>query len=125
MNPAPSPPPHLHRGADAEKAALVYLKARGLRLLEKNYRCSAGELDLVMLDQQELVFVEVRYRCSDQFGGAASSVGADKQRKLRHSGEYFLQNHPNLSFGGCRFDVVAIAGTAPEYRIDWISDAFS
>lgn len=117
-------PPHLHRGVDAEKAALAYLESRGLRLLERNYRYPAGELDMVMLDQRQLVFVEVRYRRTDRFGGAAPSVDADKRRKLRWAGEAFLQHHPRLSFDGCRFDVVAVTGTAPEYRFDWISDAF-
>ena len=122
-------PPHLHRGIDAEKAALAYLESRGLRLLERNYRCPAGELDIVMLDekqpaQKQLVFVEVRYRRTEQFGGAAPSVDADKRRKLRWAGETFLQHHPRLSFDGCRFDVVAVTGGTPKYRFDWISDAF-
>ena len=117
-------PPHLHRGADAEKSALKYLESNGLRLVERNYRCPGGELDLVMLDQRELVLVEVRYRRSGQFGGAARSVDAGKQRKLRRAGEVFLQHHPGLSFSGCRFDVVAVTGVAPGYCIDWISDAF-
>ena len=120
-------PPHLHRGADAEQAALEHLQSRGLKLLERNYRCPAGELDLVMFDRQELVFVEVRYRRSEHFGGAAPSVDAGKRRKLRRTGEAFLQQYPRLSFSACRFDVVAITGAtvaAPEYRIDWISDAF-
>ena len=117
-------PPHLHRGVDAEKAVLAYLEARGLRLLERNYRCAAGELDMVMLDQRELVFVEVRYRRNARFGGAAPSVDADKRRKLRRVGEVFLQHHPRLAYDGCRFDVVAVTGAASEYAFDWISDAF-
>ena len=120
---APSPPPHLRRGADAERAALAYLECRGLQLLERNYRCPAGELDLVMLERRELVFVEVRYRRDERFGGAAFSVDAGKRRKLRRTGEDFLQHHPRLVYDGCRFDVVAVTGAA-EYRFDWISDAF-
>ncbi len=117
-------PPHLQRGADAEKSARKYLESNGLRLLTKNYRCPGGELDLVMLDDQELVFVEVRYRNSEQFGGAARSVDAGKQRKLRLAGEVFLQEHPRLAFSGCRFDVMAVSGDAPGYGIEWIRDAF-
>lgn len=119
-----SAPPHLHRGADAENSALKYLETNGLQLVQRNYHCPAGELDLVMLDQHDLVFVEVRYRNSEQFGGAAHSVDADKRRKLRLAGESFLQHYPQLPFSGCRFDVVAVSGAAGEYRIDWISDAF-
>lgn len=117
-------PPHLHRGADAEKFALQYLQRNGLRLVERNYSCPAGELDIVMLHQRDLVFVEVRYRRSDQFGGAAQSIDAGKQRKLRRAAESFLQRHPALNFSGCRFDVVAVTGNAPDYQMDWISDAF-
>ncbi|MGI9311878.1 MAG: YraN family protein [bacterium] len=124
MKPARELPPHLHRGADAEQSALAYLRARGLELVARNYRCSSGELDLVMLDRRELVFVEVRYRNSDRFGGATRSVDSAKQRKLRRAGEVFLQQHPKLAFTACRFDVIALEGDAPGYRIDWISDAF-
>ena len=115
--------PHLRRGADAERSALEYLQARGLQLVERNYRCAAGELDMVMLDERELVFVEVRYRATDSFGGAAPSVDAGKQRKLRRAGESFLQTC-ELPFSGCRFDVVAVSGAAPGYQFEWISDAF-
>lgn len=117
-------PPHLRQGVAAEKSALAYLRANGLKLLKRNYRCAYGELDIVMRDQQVLVFVEVRYRADARFGGAANSINADKQRKLRRSGEAFLQHHPNLGSSGCRFDVLALSGTPPKYEIDWIRDAF-
>lgn len=117
-------PAHLFRGADAEVAARDYLECRGLQLVQRNYRCAAGEVDMVMRDRSALVFVEVRYRRNDQFGGAARSVDADKQRKLRHSGEHFLQHHPRLEYTSCRFDVVAVTGTPPKYEIDWIANAF-
>jgi len=120
----PALPEHLHRGVDAENSALAHLQANGLQLVERNYRCAVGELDMVMLDRQALVFVEVRYRRSGRFGGAAHSVDAGKQRKLRRAGEVFLQDRSGLPFTLCRFDVVAVTGTAPDYQIDWISDAF-
>lgn len=116
--------PHLRRGADAEDAALAHLQSRGLELVQRNYRCAAGELDLIMLERGKLVFVEVRYRHSDRFGGAAHSVDAAKQRKLRRAGESFLQTRAGLQFTACRFDVVAVSGPGPAYPIDWISDAF-
>ena len=117
-------PPHLHRGVEVEKLALLHLQCNGLQLLERNYRCPVGELDIVMREQQELVFVEVRYRRSDQFGGPAQSIHAGKQRKLRLAAESYLQRHPDMTYSSCRFDVVAVTGTAPDYHIDWISDAF-
>lgn len=117
-------PAHLRRGADAEDAALTHLQSRGLKLVQRNFRCAAGELDLVMLERSVLAFVEVRYRHSDQFGGAARSVDAAKQQKLRHAGEAFLQTCGALQFTACRFDVVAVCGDGPAYTIDWIADAF-
>lgn len=117
-------PAHLHRGAKAEKFALQYLKSKGLQLLEKNYSCPYGELDIVMMEREDLVFVEVRYRSSMQFGGAMASIDVSKQKKLRRTGEMFLQNHTKLHFSGCRFDVVAISGTPPDYELDWIISAF-
>ena len=122
--PAAAAPAHLQRGADAEDAALAHLQSRGLELLERNYRCPAGELDLVFLARDELVFVEGRYRNTDKFGGAAHSVDAAKQRKLRRAGESFLQTRAGLAFSNCRFDVVAVTGAGPAYQIDWIRDAF-
>lgn len=117
-------PAHLRRGADAEDAALIHLQSRGLALVARNFRCAAGELDLIMLDGGALAFVEVRYRHSDQFGGAARSVDAAKQRKLRQAGDAFLQTCGRLQFTACRFDVVAVSGDGPAYTIDWIADAF-
>ena len=123
---APKLAPHLRRGAAVEKLALAHLRAHGLRLLRRNYRCPGGEVDMVMRERGELVFVEVRYRNSETFGGAARSVDAGKRRRLRLAGESFLQRHPRHAHanGGCRFDVVAVGGDAPNYRIDWIRDAF-
>ncbi len=115
---------HLRRGQDAERAARRYLESRGLSMIARNYRCARGELDLVMRVGRELVFVEVRYRASHQFGGAARSVDAPKQQKLRVAAEMFLQENAKLAFDTCRFDVIALTGAPPDYRIDWIDNAF-
>ncbi len=115
---------HLQRGEAVESASQVYLQSSGLQLIEKNYRCRYGEIDLIMLDQQDLVFVEVRYRKNDSFGGAAQSVDTQKQQKLRHTAEIFLQENQSMEFNGCRFDVIAASGTPPDYNIHWIHDAF-
>ena len=115
---------HLVRGVDAERAALEHLLEAGLRLHTTNFRCRSGEIDLVMIDRDELVFIEVRYRRSDAFGGAVQSVNAAKQRKLRMTAEYFMLQHPDVGEKGCRFDVIGASGAPPEYRFDWIKDAF-
>ena len=70
------------QGKLAEKKACDYLQQQGLKLIEKNYYCRSGEIDLIMLDKQELVFIEVRYRKSRTFGSAAESIDARKRNKI-------------------------------------------
>ena len=94
------------RGQQAEDRALAYLQQQGLILLERNYRCRHGEIDLIMQERQLLVFVEVRSRRSAAFGGAAASVGLAKQRRLWHTAEHYLMRHARPP--ACRFDLVAI-----------------
>jgi len=110
-----------------EQRALRYLGRQGLRLVQANFHCRAGEIDLVMRDRSgELVFVEVRYRRNDRHGNAAETIGPAKQRKLRLAAALFL-NFRNWHDQRCRFDIVAITGGSEgkDDRIDWIRDAFS
>ena len=78
----------------------------------------------MMMDGEDLVFVEVRYRKNELFGGAIQSVDFRKQLKIRRSAQAFLQKNLNLKFDGCRFDVIAVCGQTPNYSIDWIDNAF-
>jgi len=112
-------------GDRAERLALSHLLAAGLELVAQNYRCKAGELDLVMLDGEILTFVEVRFRRDARFGGAAGSVIHRKQRRLIKSAHHLLLMRPNLRRYAARFDVVAIENAADgALKIDWIKDAF-
>ena len=111
-------------GASWELAARRHLETAGLRLLAANQRYRMGELDLVMRDGDVVVFVEVRYRRSSGFGGSAPSVDASKQRKLVLAAQCFLAAHPDLARHACRFDVVAVDGSADAPHIDWIRNAF-
>jgi putative endonuclease len=111
-------------GRAGEAAALAYLQRAGLQLVLRNFRCKAGEIDLVMLDGRTLALVEVRYRASEQFGGAAASVTWRKQRRLAHAAEYLLLAHRELRRYPARFDVVALSA-APEYEVEWIKSAFN
>jgi putative endonuclease len=114
--------PHLDAGQAAEDAALAYLQAQGLSLAERNYRCRAGEIDLVMRDGGTLVFVEVRYRAGDRFGGALASVGPRKQARLVAAAAHYLVarrvDRP------VRFDVAAVAPAQGKLAIQWIKNAF-
>lgn len=95
-------------GRDAEARALVFLEQQGLSLIEKNFRCRAGEIDLIMRDEQTLVFIEVRSRKNQHFGGAAASVGPVKQQRLWRTASFYLLRFPQPP--ACRFDLVAIDG---------------
>jgi putative endonuclease len=111
-------------GQRGEDAAARYLEARGLRLLERNYRCRGGEVDLVMLEGDTLVLVEVRLRSSAEFGGAAASVGRRKQRRFALAARHLLMTRPALRDLPMRFDVVALEAGPVGPRLDWIRDAF-
>jgi len=112
------------RGAEVEAAASRHLAAAGLRPVAANAAARVGELDLVMLDGDTLVFVEVRYRGSDRFGGGAASVDARKRRRLVLAARQFLAMHPRYGQAPCRFDVVAASGDPAAPALTWIRDAF-
>jgi len=111
-------------GRQAETSACEYLQARGLTLVERNYLCKRGEIDLIMQDKHTTIFVEVRYRRNDHFGSSAESVDWRKQAKLLATAEHYLQQHPKAARSICRFDVVALTTENGQQTIDWIIDAF-
>lgn len=106
-------------GARAEALAASFLEARGLTILERNWRCRFGEIDLIARDADTLVFVEVRARSGGAFGGAAASIDRAKQRKLAAAATLYLARVGSST--PCRFDALLVSGArAPE----WIRDAF-
>ena len=107
------------RGAAGEAQALVFLQQQGLLLIEKNYSCRWGEIDLIMRERLALVFVEVRQRSSQHFGGAAASVTAAKQGRLWRTAQHYLQAY--ASPPACRFDLLAIDGQ----DIQWLKNILS
>ena len=109
----------IERGDQNEKIASDYLRLQGLSLVTSKYRSRYGEIDLIMRDKDVLVFVEVRYRRSNRFGGAAMSITPGKQRKIALTALQFLQKNKKTSHH-CRFDVVAIS----ERETEWIKSAF-
>jgi putative endonuclease len=111
-------------GSQAEESALAYLRDSGLRLWQRNYRCKGGEIDLVMLDGRTLVLVEVRYRSSMQYGGAAASVTKFKQRRIIQAARHLLTTHIELRRYPARFDVIAISSLRSK-EVDWIKGAFA
>jgi putative endonuclease len=112
-------------GARWEKLALEHLLSCGLKQITENFRCRMGEIDLVMRDQDCLVFVEVRYRRANRFATAAASVGRCKQRKLTRTAATFLAQHPQFCDLPVRFDVVAFdAASDDQCTLQWLQDAF-
>lgn len=112
------------RGALVEQVACRYLQRLGMRHLHSNFRAKSGELDLIMMDAQCVVFVEVRYRRSERFGGAALSIDAAKQRRLRRTADCYLRRYPKLSQQPCRFDVICASGLPTDPDLRWIRSAF-
>ena len=110
---------HRLQGKKAEDVACGFLQRNGLKLVERNYHCRYGEIDLIMQDDDTLVFVEVRYRGSNKFGDAAESVDANKRRKLIFAANHYLQKTKFEQT--TRFDVIALA---PDQSPRWICNAF-
>lgn len=112
-------------GVAAENAAFRFLVEHGLEPIARNYRCRGGEIDLVMMDGKTLALVEVRYRASKEFGGAAASVTWFKQKRIILAARHLLKTRRDLRNHRARFDVVAISGTDwRKPKIDWIKRAF-
>ena len=109
--------PQQRLGRQGEDRALVHLEAQGLTLLERNFLCKSGEIDLIMLEGPMLVFVEVRQRASSRFGGAVYSVTPAKQQRLLRAAQYYLLRHKIPP--PCRFDLVAI----DDEKLSWIQNA--
>lgn len=108
------------RGRLAEQRALGLLQDNGLRLLARNVRFRVGELDLIMQDQETVVFVEVRFRSPSRYGGAASTIERKKQQRLIRAAYCWIQMQFRSAEPVSRFDIVALDGDA----VEWIRGAF-
>ncbi len=110
------------RGADAEHRAEQFLRRQGLRLVQRNFRCKAGEIDLIMAHGDTLVFVEVRLRNNRHFASALESITTAKQQRIIRAARYYLLQQQLTDKVPCRFDVVAL--TDVDIDAEWIRDAF-
>ena len=110
------------QGTAAEDLACRHLETHGLRLVGRNFRCRSGELDLIMRDGEQLVFVEVRSRRHSRYGTPAESVTRVKQQRLIRAAAFYLQRQ-RLDLP-CRFDVVAILTADDAPQVEWIRGAF-
>lgn len=107
-------------GGDWEKLAAEFLTEKGMRIVERNFRCRQGEIDLIGYHGGYLVFVEVKYRSTSKRGFALEAVDYRKQRKICKVADYYRYLHKINDFENIRYDVVAIQNG----EIDWIQNAF-
>ncbi|MCM1427066.1 MAG: YraN family protein [Eubacterium sp.] len=107
-------------GTEKEEAACGYLEQNGVRIVEKNFRCRQGEIDMIGYDKDYLVFFEVKYRKDDAKGNAAQAVGVRKQKKICRVSDYYRMIHGYADDTPIRFDVIAIDGS----NIEWFQNAF-
>jgi putative endonuclease len=114
--------PSISIGREAENRAARFLESRGLRIIARNARYRGGEIDLIADDGGVLVFIEVRARASNRFGGAGASITATKQGRIILAAQHYLLAHPAAARRPCRFDAVLIGETGS--ALDWIRDAF-
>jgi putative endonuclease len=116
----------LHFGKEGEKAAVKFLKKKGYRIIEKNYRNKSGEIDIVAEQDQVLVFVEVKSRAGGEYGEPLEAVTPHKQRKIGRVARGFVAQH-RIENRDCRFDVVGIKGSPNEpktWEVELAQDAF-
>ena len=113
------------KGQITEQLAENFLIQQGLTLIEKNYHCRQGEVDLIMLEGETYVFIEVKYRKNTSFGGAISAISSSKQKKIKHCVTFYLhQAGLNEYNTACRLDVVALEGDINQPHINWLKNAF-
>jgi len=109
-------------GALAEQLAAQYLQQQGLKLLQANYSCRFGEIDLILQDGDTHVFAEVRLRSSSAFGGASASIDARKQAKIVRTAQHYLSSLKRIP--PCRFDAILLQSTELD-KIQWLKNAFT
>lgn len=116
---------HIKKGQRAEQDACDFLQRNGLTLVTRNYRCSLGEIDLVMYDGDELAFIEVRLRNHTTHTDAIDSVDHRKQQKLIKAANHFLSQQNLHDKVNCRFDIIGISYAQTKATFEWLQDAFS
>lgn len=110
-------------GREGEHVAEQFLRKKGYKVVERNYRCAAGELDLIVLDRRVVVFVEVKTRSGKGFGSPLEAVEFRKQRRMIRAAQFFLSAN-KLHQRDARFDVVGISWSGREPVVEHIENAF-
>ncbi len=116
-------PSAAERGLRGERIASRYLRRRGYRVVERNFRCPLGEIDLIAAKRGLLIFCEVKTRTSDGFAPPYEAVNRGKMVRLERTAEYWLNTRPRPS-EQCRFDVITVLLGDGKPRLEHIEDAF-
>ncbi len=114
---------HKAFGKAGEELAVRYLKKKGYKVLEQNYACPVGEIDIIARDKKAIVFVEVKTRRSISYGSAKLAITPHKKRKISMTALYYLKSNHQMD-QDARFDVVTIQSTSGVQEIDLIQNAF-
>ena len=114
---------HITLGREGEELAVAHLRKLRYKIMERNYRCKFGEIDIIALDNKALVFIEVKTRASQQFGSPQTGVTPKKQRQLTKIALSYLQRHRSFN-REARFDVVAVEMESGQKHIEVIRNAF-
>ncbi len=111
-------------GSRYEQEAAAFLSKSGLTVIEQNYRCRAGEIDIIAREGQTLVFCEVKYRYDSGAGDPAAAVDGRKQQTIFRVAQWYMQKCRLPEDTPCRFDVIAMTGVGEDLKIRWIPNAF-
>jgi putative endonuclease len=119
-----SPVKNYRRGQWAEQVVLEYLERKKLKLVSRNFHSKMGEIDLIMLEQETIVFIEVRYRANNNYLHALESINDKKCSRIIKTSQHYLQANRWTSGKPCRFDVITVTGENYSPKIEWIKNAF-
>ncbi len=111
------------KGKIGEDIAVKFLLHKGYKILKRNYRYGHGEIDIIAMDRDVLIFVEVRMKLSDKFGSPEDSITIKKREQLKKIASAFLQTN-EVNFSECRFDVIGITFKDGKFAINHIENAF-
>ncbi len=113
-----------HSGKQAEEFAAKYLAKQNVKIITRNFHCRFGEIDLIGLDQEILLFVEVRYRKNESYLAAVETIDRHKCKKIVTTSKYYLNKQRNYQSYFCRYDVITLTGELDRPVIEWIKNAF-
>lgn len=112
-----------NKGLALEKIAALYLQEKGLSILQHNFHCKFGEIDLICKNENELIFVEVRYRKNNDYGHPEETINFAKKKKILLAAQHYLTQNIWAIDLPCRIDVIAMVGCVANLNIKWIQNA--